>query len=183
VLVKLFANGKISQRKRGNHMVFTATTISCLALAPMVVVWRRMVSLLPVQTRARLRALQARIAEVVAAGGTSASAQLDKLHLVVLLRNHHTKSQWFPSLSHSLSLIQKCPKYNVPSRLLSLSLSLSFFLSLLLCSSCSFYFSLVLTKWPINKTCTKGNVRLVGLHGLSKCTDMQTNISPISSLS
>jgi hypothetical protein len=36
-----------------------------------------MVSPLPVQTRARLRALQARIAEVAAAGGASASAQLD----------------------------------------------------------------------------------------------------------
>jgi hypothetical protein len=43
----------------------------------LLVVRRRMVSPLPVQTRARIRALQARIAEVAAAGGASASAQLD----------------------------------------------------------------------------------------------------------
>jgi hypothetical protein len=41
------------------------------------VVWRRMVSPLPVQTRARIRALQALIVEVAAAAGASASAQLD----------------------------------------------------------------------------------------------------------
>jgi hypothetical protein len=68
-----------------------------------------MVSPLPVQTRARIRALQARIAEVAAAGGASASAHSTRRSNNLQLEIEHGRFHVLRSAHHFLVCLQLSP--------------------------------------------------------------------------